>query len=318
MKTIIDIGTNTILMLIAEFDYNTSQIKTILDLLQHPRIGKGVDSNRSILRESINKAVSVINEYRSISYDYGSKDIIATATSFLRDARNKSDFITEIKDKTGIDVEILSGEDEARWTFWGGVYGKFRVHNPKSKPGVIDIGGGSTEVITCENIPDGQIDRDVLFNLPMKAISIDVGSVRVKEKFLIENPPSANCIKEAVNNINKQFDGLHINSSYVQLTGVAGTVTTLGAIKLGLKKFEKDKIDKLDLTLAEIEDIFNRLSVLKLEEIEQVGEYMEGRADIILAGILILKTFMKKFDIDRITVSTKGLRFGIFLREVLK
>src|SRR5438093_12899952 len=112
LKTVIDIGTNTILMLIAEFDRSTSQIKTVLDVIRLPRPGKGVDSSGNILPESFNKAVTVLNEYKSMSETYGSKEIIATATSFLRDARNKNEFISVIKDKTGIDIEILSGEEE--------------------------------------------------------------------------------------------------------------------------------------------------------------------------------------------------------------
>lgn len=304
-------------MLIAEFDRDTFQIKTILDLVRIPRLGKGIGAGTNLPPDSINKAVSILTGFRQISAKHGSEKIIATATSFLRDAKNRDDMLNAVEDKIRIKIEILTGQEEARWSFWGGICDRFKVQGLKFQVGIIDIGGGSTEIITCEDFPN-RIDRDILHNLPIKSVSIDVGSVRIKERFLNEQPPSAEKINEAEDFINEKFAGVNVSAVNMELTGVAGTITTLGAIKLGLKNFEKDKIDNLELTINDVEEIFVRLSVLELQDIISLGDYMEGRADIILSGILILRTFMRKFGVDTITVSTKGLRYGIFLREVLK
>lgn len=306
-------------MLIAEFDRSTFQIKTILDLVRIPRIGKGIGAGTNLTPDSINKVVSILTGYKHISAEHGSEKIIATATSFLRDAKNRDELLNAVEDKTRIKIQILAGQEEARWSFWGGAYDKLRIRNYELRICVIDIGGGSTEIITSSDLPE-RINKDALYNHPIKAVSIDVGSVRIKEMFLNLQPPSAEKINEAENYINEQFNSTDLTGfgKLSGLTGVAGTITTLGAIKLGFKKFEKEKIDNLELTIDDVEEIFSRLSVLELQDIILLGDYMEGRADIILSGILILRTFMRKFGLDKITVSTKGLRYGIFLREVLK
>src|SRR5437899_2208017 len=115
--SVIDIGTNTMLMLIAEFDSASNKIKRIIDIQRIPRLGKGVDSNRNILPQSINKAIEILNEYKKISGGYKSEKIFATATSFIRDAHNKNEFLRGVKDGTGIDIEILTGDYEAKWSF---------------------------------------------------------------------------------------------------------------------------------------------------------------------------------------------------------
>lgn len=106
-KSIIDIGTNTMLLLIAEYDASTKAVKTILDIQRVPRLGKGVDGDRNILPESTEKAVEILNEYKSISNSYDSEKIFATATSFIRDSKNKNEFLRSIKQSTDIEIEIL-------------------------------------------------------------------------------------------------------------------------------------------------------------------------------------------------------------------
>ena len=313
-RTVIDIGTNTILMLIAKIDEQNSYVRTILDLQRIPRLGKGVDANRNILPESIQKAIGIINEYKQISSEYNSAYITATATSFIRDSNNKNEFISEIKTNTGIEIEILSGDDEAKWTFWGGVYDKLSAKQPKIT--TIDIGGGSTEITvgTIEHLPKS---KDDFSSIPLIGKSLDIGSVRINEKFLSSHPPSYQNIVEAEHFINEHLSKIDFDISSSKLIGVAGTVTTLGTIKLGLSKFDADKVDSLDINIEETEHILSELTPLSLEELYVMGDYMTGRADIVIPGILILKCFMRKFGFERVTVSTKGLRYGIFLREAI-
>lgn len=307
IRSTIDIGTNTILLLIAE--YNNGSINPILDIQRVPRLGKGVDANRNILPESITKAVDILTEYKDLSKEHGSESITATATSFIRDSANKAEFIDIIRRKTGIEIEILSGEDEARNTFIGGVYDK--IHEAGSRLTTIDIGGGSTEITT------GSIGSGSLKDISLTGKSLNIGSVRLNEKFLKEHPPAPARLVEAERFINEHLQYLDFDISGTSLIGVAGTVTTLGAIKLGLSSFDAAKVDGLEVTISEINEILDRLIPLPIDKLYEMGDYMTGRADIVIPGILILKCFMEKFCFEKVTISTKGLRYGVFLRDVL-
>lgn len=309
IRSTIDIGTNTILMLIAE--YENGIIKTILDIQRVPRLGKGVDANRNILPESIQKAIDILVEYSDISEDHNSEKITATATSFIRDSHNKEEFLNAVRLNTDIEIEILSGSDEAKWTFAGGVYDKLGTG---ARLTTIDIGGGSTEITTSSS-PVSSINE--LLQLQLSGKSMNIGSVRINEKFLSHHPPAFDDIMNAENFINEHLKEIDFDISGTELIGVAGTVTTLGAIVLGLDKFEASKVDGLLITITEIENVLGRLTPMPIEELYGMGDYMTGRADIVIPGILILKCFMKKFGFDKVKVSTKGLRYGVFLREVL-
>jgi len=316
-RTVIDIGTNTILMLIAEFDEYSNSIKPILDIQRIPRLGKGVDINRNILPESAKTAITILNEYKQISNENGSDSITATATSFIRDSHNKNEFIREIKVNTGIEIEVLSGADEAKWAFIGGIYDKLKFKNDILRITTIDIGGGSTEITTAPVIPlqGGKINS--LIQLSVNGKSYNIGSVRIREKFLTSHPPPGDKIKLAEEFVINQFDESYEPDKSSNLIGVAGTITTLGTIKLGMDSFIADKVDNIVLTIDDVNEIIKTLSSKTLVEIYSMGNYMEGRADIIIPGTLILKCFMEKFGFRKLTVSTKGLRYGIFLREVL-
>ena len=312
IRSTIDIGTNTILMLIAEYNEQNSKVYTIFDIQRVPRLGKGVDSNRNILPESIQKAIDILNEYKTISAEHNSSSITATATSFIRDSHNKDEFINAIKQNTGIDIEILSGSDEAKYTFIGGVYDKLDSANTKLT--TIDIGGGSTEITTASK---SAASIQELSKLAITGKSMNIGSVRINEKYLNSHPPSFENIVNSETFINDSLKEIDFDISGTDLIGVAGTVTTLGAIKLGLDKFDADKVDNLNISITEIVDILNRLIPMPIEELYGMGDYMTGRADIVIPGILILKCFMRKFGFNNVKVSTKGLRYGVFLRSIL-
>ncbi len=311
IRSTIDIGTNTILMLIAEYDEQTGNIKTILDIQRVPRLGKGVDSNRNILPESIQKAIDILEEYNDISEDHDSDKITATATSFIRDSHNRDEFISAIKLNTGIEIEILSGSDEAKWTYAGGVYDKL---GSNSRLTTIDIGGGSTEITTSAN-PINTLNDLLAGQITGK--SMNIGSVRLNEKYLNNHPPAFDDIMNAEKFINEHLKEIDFDIAGTELIGVAGTVTTLGAIVLGLDKFDANKVDGLNISITEIESVLNRLIPMPIEELYGMGDYMTGRADIVIPGILILKCFMRKFGFDNVKVSTKGLRYGVFLRDVI-
>lgn len=315
--SIIDIGTNTMLMLIGEFVKSSFSITTLLDMQRIPRLGEGVDGIRNIHPESIKKSISLLNEYKNISKEYKSEKIVTIATSFLRDAHNKNEFISKIKEEAGFDVEILSGKDEAKWTFWGGIYDQLRIMNEEIRICLIDIGGGSTEISFSNNLPY-TLTKESILNQTIQNYSLDIGSVRLKEKFKISQPPTGQSLTIIENHIKHELDKLNLKLDSFELIGVAGTLTTLAAIKLKLTKYKKEKIEGLEISLNEIEKIYEMIIKRDINELNNMGDYMEGRSDIIFTGILILKTFMQKFRFKKIKVSTKGLRYGILLRETMK
>ena len=313
--SVIDIGTNTMLMLIGDFDNPSSQILTHLDIQKIPRLGKGVDSNRNINNESLNKAVSIINGYKKLSRENLSNKITAVATSFIRDANNKYEFIERIKRETGIDVEILSGEHEARWTFWGCAY-DFLDDTAGSPAAVIDIGGGSTEITVTPALPVN-ITRKTLLEQKIESTSLDIGAVRIKERFSLNQPPSKDELTQAEKFVNDNLDKIKFDFTDAVFIGGAGTVTTLAAIHKKLTEYDRNIVDKLVLKLDDIRKLQHGFCKSTLDELYRLGNFMEGRADVMVTGTMILICFMEKFGFNQIHVSTKGLRYGIFLRETV-
>ncbi|MFC2093730.1 Ppx/GppA family phosphatase [Bacteroidota bacterium] len=291
---IIDIGTNTCLLLIAEFQ--KGKVITITERQEIPRLGKNVDSQKNISRDAYERVLAVLKTYKEISKAYRTDAIIAIGTSFLRDSSNSSEFINYVKEKTGIRMKILSGEEESILSYNGAV---FDFKN-EEEYAVIDIGGGSTEVSFKEEEHHYEV-------------SMDVGSLRIKERFLSEKPTEKE-INSAKNFINENLKSLNVAGFYKKgLIGVAGTLTTLSAIKMELKKFEPEKIHKTVLDYDDVLNTFNRLIKLSDDEILNIGDYMKGRSDIITSGILILLQIMNILESNEIFVSTKGLRYGVYL-----
>lgn len=286
---IVDIGTNTCLLLIAE-KQNDRVIK-LYDHQEIPRLGEGVDKSRNISEESLSRLLKVLKKYQQISFEYNAENIIACATSAMRDANNRDEIINFIKDKIGLEIEIITGSDEAKFSYEGAVF-DFQKNNYV----VLDIGGGSTEFCYKEN--------ESVFSK-----SIDIGSVRLKEKFPSKNDyiKCSNFIKSQLKNFDKK---IFLNK---KLIGVAGTITTLSTIKNKLNKFKEDKIHKDTITFEDVSKIYGQLSVMESEDILSIGEFMKGRNDIIIYGVMILKEIMDFLGFKEITVSTKGLRYGIFL-----
>lgn len=213
----------------------------------------------------------------------------------MRDAANSVEFIEFIESKCGVKIKVISGEDEANYSYQGSV---FDLDKNKDYA-VIDIGGGSTEICYRE---DGNIISD----------SIDIGSVRIYEEFLKGNIDPRS-IKTAGEFIENTISTLKYSTGERSFVGVAGTITTLSALKNRLREFDEDTIHKDILTLPEIGKIFENLTSMSEEERIDLAGYMKGRSDIIISGILILMKLMEKLDIKEINVSAKGLRYGLFL-----
>ncbi len=296
----IDIGTNTILMLVAEVSPG-APLSVLADLQVIARLGKGVDAGRRIPPGGIERCTRVLERYGERAAGLGAERIVATGTSALRDAANRAEFVEGVRAATGINVEILTGAEEALWSYRGACSG---LDNLRDLRAVLDIGGGSTELTV------GAGDRI------LSTLSLDVGSVRVTERFLRASPPTDPELEEAVRFIDAavssypRFDGAGIS-----FIGVAGTVTTLAALELSLGKFEPRAVAGFALTREMIDRRYALLRPMTQEEMRSHVAIDAGRADIILAGILILRRVMEQQRAREVIVSERGLRYGIALRE---
>lgn len=299
----IDIGTNTILLLVADIGVN-GIARVVHDEQVIARIGKGVDEKRVINRETFHRAADFLRKYGGTSTRLGAEKIIAVGTSALRDAANREEFREFILKETGIAIEILTGNDEAEWTCRGAVVG---IDTSFGNFTVLDIGGGSTEIIAAAQ--SGILDK----------VSLDIGCVRVTERLLQTSPPTDQALAETRAFIRQQLESVSfIRSSIPLAVGVAGTVTTLAAMMLQLPQYDPKKVHGYELQLDDIVSSFNLLKGKTLDDIKAIPQISAGRADILLAGIMILLEFMDAARLRTIVVSDRGLRYGILLREVEK
>jgi exopolyphosphatase/guanosine-5'-triphosphate,3'-diphosphate pyrophosphatase len=295
----IDIGSNTILLLIAEYNGLERTLETIYNEYRIPRISKNLKTNLMISNEKVSEMWNVLYDYNAIIQRYKCNTTIVVATNALRIAKNGNEIVENIRNKFGWDIKIISGEDEARMSFIGSV--PSIVSNTKYT--VIDIGGGSSEIICGSK---NKIDFKQSF---------EVGVVSLFEKFINTNPPSIKEINEIELELLNTFDSLNVDfCSSNELIAVAGTPTTLSCMKQGLKLFEEDLVNKSELTLENIIYFISKLSSMNSTKIlNEYGDVVKGREDVLLTGCLILKTVMKILKKDKFIVSSRGLRYGVII-----
>lgn len=301
IKAAIDIGTNSTRLYIGRVGKTIERIEKRTTIT---RLGKDVDSERKLSLQAIEKTVCVLMDYERKAQSYGASEIIAIATSAVRDAENRDEFIGMIKDKTGIDVKVISGDEEARLDFAGAsqIIGGTGI--------VIDIGGGSTEIILGNK---GKIQF---------ADSIDIGSVRITEKFMNTDNITddqiclaAQYIKNAIAGAVEKIKGSGYAHSAdcrnvggscggsFEIAGIGGTITSLAAVNQGLKVYDIDKVHGYKIYRDNVCSMFDMFARCGIDERKKIRGLQMQRADIIPAGTLILRTIMEELDSEYITVS---------------
>ncbi len=297
----IDIGTNTCLLLIAEIQNNS--LVSLFNAIRFPRSGENVDKTNLISKISQEKLKNVLIEYKSIISNFCVEKIFVVATSSFRDTKIKIEILNFIKTETDLEIEVLSGDNEAKLTFIGALH-NLNLEN-KNKISVFDIGGGSTEITTL-------VEKNLI------AKSIDVGAVRLKEKFFENEIPKNFEIKNArkfIQNELQKFDKNSISNSIA--IGVAGTVTTVAGLKQKILFFDEREIHNTNLNFSDVTFFFEKLKIMHHKEILNLSTITKGREDIIFSGVLILYEVMKFFNWEKIIVSTCGLRYGVLLKNIL-
>ena len=286
----LDFGSNTFLMLIA--DIEDGQINSVTqDCSTVVRLFENLKEDKKIINAAFERSKACLDNYQSIWKNQGCEKVVAVATSAVRDASNGDEFLKLAK-SYGIAVNLISGKEEALLTYSGAFCGLKEVSS--SNMAVIDIGGGSTELV-CGG--EGQ--------------SFNLGSVRLTEQFDLAQKVSAETLEKVRAYVRSTLNAdLFKKSSPKGLVGVAGTPTTLACLENQVNyKFESIHGDVLSLN--QVETWMNHLSRLSVEEREKLPGMPKGRADVLLAGTLILLTAMKCFSFSQLHVSCAGVRFGL-------
>jgi exopolyphosphatase / guanosine-5'-triphosphate,3'-diphosphate pyrophosphatase len=293
----IDIGTNSTRLLVADLEPGGG-VHPLERVNRITRLGQDVDANRALLPEAIERTVAVLREYRTIIDGHGVERLRATATSASRDAANRDDFFGAAEDATGVRPEVITGSEEANLSFLGATTG---LAEPAPYL-VMDVGGGSTELILGSTAPDG-------------LISLDIGCVRLTERFLRSDPPTAEELSIALSYVRDHFQDVEREIPDVgaakTLVGLAGTITTMAAIELGLAEYDASRIHHFRMSHEAAEDVFRTLATEPIEQRRHNPGLDPGRVDVIVAGALIVVAVMRHFGFDEMLVSEADILDGL-------
>ena len=299
LKASIDLGTNTCLLLIAEVESRCVN-KVLGDYARIIRLGEGVDKTRYLQPEAIERTLKCLDEYRKIISTAGilPGDVICVATSQARDAENGSEFFAMVEADLGFVFRVVSGKDEARLSFKGSLLPNMEASNHA----VVDIGGGSTEFVT---VKDGR--------------SVDLGSVRFTERYLKSDPVTDEefniCLNEVDGKLEELVDWRSAVPSNMQMLAVAGTATTLASWHLKLREFDAAGIEKVQLTNANLFQMVKELKRMTVKERRDQTGIDPKRADVLLAGAMIMWRTMERLKFQRCNISTRGLRYGVLMES---
>jgi exopolyphosphatase/guanosine-5'-triphosphate,3'-diphosphate pyrophosphatase len=292
----IDCGTNSTRLLV------TDEEGRILErLMRITRLGQGVDATRSLAPEAIERTVSVLREYRSAMDRLGVTPdrVRMTATSAARDALNRAEFFDAAELVVGVRPELLAGDEEGRLSFAGATSELDPVDGPFL---VVDIGGGSTEFVVGTKEAEG-------------VQSVDIGCVRITEKFLFSDPPAPEELSQAISVVHAYLEDVERDIPAVKeartLVGLAGTVTTVAAVEIGLASYSRDAIHHFVLSHDAVEDVFRTLATERRADRVCNPGLEEARADVIVGGTVILVTVMRHFGFDRCLVSEADILDGL-------
>ncbi len=299
----LDVGTNTVLMLVAETTPD-GQLCKLAEASRITRLGRGVDATGHLDPASALATLDTIAEFVEQARSLGAEKILSAATAALRDASDGADFIARVKARTGLELEVISGETEAQLAYLSSVKGL--QLDLASNLLIIDIGGGSTEFVRAQ--PGGTIDY----------ISLQIGSVRMTERIIKSDPPHTREAVELRVTIDEALATLKWNFQPDVMVGIAGTVTTVCAVALELAQYDSTRVHGHILSQDDVLQVILRLSHVPLEERKRIPGVEPGRADVIFAGAAILERIMSHFKMKQVIVSDQGVRWGLLWRAIEK
>ncbi len=302
----VDIGTNSVRLLVADAGSTGAppSLRTLQRLMRITRLGRGVDETGVLDGDAVRLTLAVLRDYRALMREKGVEACEVAATSAARDAANAEDFLRQAEEIIGTRPRVLSGGEEAQLSFLGSTYDLGPLQPSNAPVLVVDIGGGSTEIIVGRN-------GDIL-----EELSLDIGCVRMSERFLASDPPRAqelgkmeeyarSALAPHTARISGHAPGL--------VVGLAGTVTTLSGLRQGLDRYDGDAIHHSWLSREDVEGLYRRLCSLSLDERKKFMRLESGRADVIIGGTAVLLALLRGLGVERLLVSEKDILDGLVL-----
>jgi len=292
-KAIIDIGSNSIKFFVGELAADRT-ITTVLDTNDIARLGEGLEQTGALRPEAMDRNARAVAGFAAQAVGLGADTVVSVGTMALRRASNSGEFLQKVRDLCGLEVRILSGEEEARLSYLA-VLSALPVADGEIV--VFDTGGGSTEFVFGHG---ARMDR---------RFSVDLGSVRISEQYLTGDPPLS--VTEAERQIDRELAQAGVEGRPSQLIGMGGTVTSMGAVKHRMETYDPQVIQGSILTRADIAEQIERYRTSTVEERRAVIGLQPKRAEVILAGACILDVILQRLGAEYLTISDRGLRHGL-------
>ena len=295
-----DVGTNTVLMLAAEVD-GSGPPRPLLECSRITRLGRGLDHSGRLDPGSAALTLAAIEEFAARGRALGVERFVAAGTASLRDAADGPEFIARVRERAGVELETISGLEEASLSHLAVTRGL--AIDPALALLIVDIGGGSTELIRAEP------------GRTLEMVSLQIGSVRMTERYIHSDPPSADDVRVLTGAIDTAIDAAQWNFQPQKMVGIAGTVTTICAVSLAMTEYDAAIVHGHVLARAEVERVVEMFRSRPTAERRKLPGLLEGRADVIYAGAMILLRLMNRFDASAVIVSDQGVRWGLVWRE---
>jgi exopolyphosphatase / guanosine-5'-triphosphate,3'-diphosphate pyrophosphatase len=298
----IDCGTNSIRLLIAEPD-GSGGLRDLDRRLEIVRLGQGVDATGEFHPDALQRTFAAVDHYAELikKANVPVEKVHFVATSASRDAKNRDSFFAGIKQRLGVLPDVISGETEARLSFIGALS---RITPEGERVLVMDIGGGSTELITGSAAGEMR-----------SAISLEIGSVRVTERFLRQNPVADDDLARATEYVDDLLAESGVDfASIGTWIGVAGTATTLAGVYLELEHYDRERVHGAVIPLSAVQELLYRLARLTVEEIRALPSMHPGRADVITGGALVEARIARRLHVKDLIVSESDILDGIALQ----
>lgn len=296
----IDIGTNSVLLLVADAD-ERGRLSPVVDRSTITRLGQGVDRTRTLHPEAVDRTLACLEQYARQMRELGVEAVDAVCTSAARDAGGAEEFVAEAAALLGARPRVIAGKEEARLTFVGALAG-LSVQGPVL---VCDIGGGSTELVTGVVGPNGGTQIEA-------STSLDIGAVRLTERHIQTDPPSASELRALAHATDTALRAFALGGSDGRTcVGIAGTITTLAAVDLGLEPYDGARVHGHRLGRVQLEALIEKLAAMPLQERRSVWGLEPKRADVIVAGAIVARRVLAAAGAEHWIVSDRGVRWGL-------
>lgn len=295
----IDIGTNTVLLLIA--DSTSEGLVAVEEAATITRLGEGVDRTRVLRADAIERTCECLTRYADRIRAQRVDRVAVVGTSAMRDAIGGGRVLEVVESRIGASVQVISGREEARLMFAGAVSGLGIVNSPLI---AFDVGGGSTEIVRGVRGPDRQVRLDYFE-------SFDVGSVRLTERHTLSDPPLERELAATRATAAAAFASVPVRTQTHPTVGTAGTVTTLAALSLGMSTYDASRVHGYTMSVVELERVAATLASVPLVERRKMPGMHPGRADVIVAGAIVVLAVLHRIEATAIKVSDRGLRWGL-------